>query len=71
MRMVRLLRARLALLHANPPCNSVTSIAMAYGFTQLGRFSVAYRRAFGETPSQTLRTSPVAPSRAAGSFQRG
>jgi len=59
MRMVRLLRARSALLHASPAHSSVTRIAMASGFKELGRFSVAYRRAFGETPSQTLRTLPA------------
>ena len=54
-KLVRLLRARIALKHADPACSSVTEIAMACGFTQLGRFSVAYRQAFGETPRQTLR----------------
>ena len=33
----------------------VTAIATKLGFTHLGRFSVAYRAAFGESPSQTLR----------------
>lgn len=33
----------------------VTAIATRLGFTHLGRFSMAYRAAFGETPSQTLR----------------
>ncbi len=34
---------------------TVTSIAMAHGFWELGRFSVAYRGLFGETPLATLR----------------
>ena len=53
-KLARLLRARMALLDADPACSSVTAIAMACGFTQLGRFSVRYRQTFGETPSQTL-----------------
>ena len=54
-KLARLLRARMALLHADPACSSVNAIAIACGFTQLGRFSVDYRQAFGEMPSQTLR----------------
>ena len=33
----------------------VTGIATSLGFTHLGRFAVAYREAYGESPSQTLR----------------
>ena len=32
----------------------VTEIATCFGFAELGRFSVEYRKAFGESPSQTL-----------------
>jgi AraC-like DNA-binding protein len=32
---------------------SITDVALLCGFTHLGRFSVDYRRAFGQTPSQT------------------
>ncbi|HKI14450.1 MAG TPA: helix-turn-helix domain-containing protein [Roseiarcus sp.] len=46
--------ARRALL-ANEGDATVTSIAMAHGFCELGRFSVAYRGLFGETPLATLR----------------
>ena len=35
--------------------DDVTAIATSLGFTHLGRFSNAYRAAFGESPSQTLR----------------
>jgi AraC-like DNA-binding protein len=55
-KLARLLRARMALLHADPACSSVTAIARICGFTQLGRFSVDYRQAFRETPTQTLRS---------------
>lgn len=34
---------------------NVSSIAMNWGFTHLGRFSNDYKQLFGETPSQTLK----------------
>lgn len=34
----------------------VTSVASNFGFGHLGRFSVAYRQKFGESPSQTLNS---------------
>ncbi|WP_431025429.1 helix-turn-helix domain-containing protein [Halomonas sp. H5] len=34
---------------------SITEIAMGWGFTHMGRFSLAYRQAFGESPSETRR----------------
>jgi len=34
---------------------SVTEVAVHDGFTHLGRFTEAYRRAYGESPSETLR----------------
>lgn len=36
--------------------DSVTRIALDAGFRQLGRFAVEYRRRFGESPSDTLRS---------------
>jgi AraC-like DNA-binding protein len=47
-------KVRIALAQAQPG-ESVTTIAMSYGFSHLGRFSVEYRRRFGESPSDTLR----------------
>lgn len=46
---------RRALLHATPSEASVTEIVTDQGFWELGRFSVAYRALFGESPSVTLR----------------
>jgi AraC-like DNA-binding protein len=47
---------RRALLRADPSKATVTRIATDYGFWELGRFSVAYRALFGESPSDSLRT---------------
>jgi transcriptional regulator GlxA family with amidase domain len=52
--MLRLSRARRALLSADRKSTKVTEIATCFGFAELGRFSVEYRKAFGESPSQTL-----------------
>lgn len=40
---------------STPGDRTVTDVATEFGFWHLGRFSVAYRVAFGETPSETLR----------------
>ena len=50
--------ARFALLLADPTKVTVTEIATAHAFWELGRFAVAYRTLFGETPSTTLRRAP-------------
>lgn len=52
--LVRLHLARNDLIAADPAIFNVTSVASSRGFTHLGRFSVAYRRQFGESPSDTL-----------------
>ena len=51
----RMWLTRRALSLAHPKAKSVTQIATDYGFWELGRFAVAYRKLFGETPSVTLR----------------
>ena len=59
LRMLRLSHARSALLSADCKSATVTEIATSFGFVELGRFSVEYRKAFGESPSHSLhRTSP-------------
>jgi AraC-like DNA-binding protein len=54
-RTYRLKGVRDALLTADPRADTVTDIAMRFGFWQLTRFGVAYRETFGEAPSETLR----------------
>lgn len=56
LRNARLTQARQALLRSDMGAN-VTEIAMRMGFTHMGRFSVVYRKRFGESPSQTLKRS--------------
>jgi transcriptional regulator GlxA family with amidase domain len=54
LRMLRLSGARRALLSPHGHCVTVTEIATSFGFVELGRFSVEYRKTFGESPSETL-----------------
>ena len=54
LRDLRMQRARERLLDARPE-DRVTSIALSCGFAHLGRFSVEYKRRFGESPNQTLK----------------
>jgi AraC-like DNA-binding protein len=50
----RLGAARLRLLRAKPE-DTVTTIALRSGFPQLGRFAIAYRERYGESPRETLK----------------
>jgi transcriptional regulator GlxA family with amidase domain len=38
---------------------SVTQVAMRFGFRELGRFAMQYRKAFGESPSETRRRGSI------------
>jgi AraC-like DNA-binding protein len=55
-RKMRLTRARRQLLQSNRN-TTVTDVAMAHGFNQLGRFAAQYRKVFGELPSSTFQRS--------------
>jgi len=60
LRQTRFANARRALESGRADA-TVTRIALANGFGQLGRFAVEYRAIFGETPSATLRRSRSLP----------
>ncbi len=53
LREVRMQRVHESLRHEES--ESVTDIALKWGFTHLGRFSQEYRKRYGELPSATLR----------------
>jgi AraC-like DNA-binding protein len=54
-RLRRLNLVRAALRRADPATATIGAVARQYGISELGRFSVAYRAIFGESPSTTLR----------------
>jgi AraC-like DNA-binding protein len=54
-RLARLQRVRAALIASDPATTTVASIASAHEYHHLGRFSVLYKKHFGEPPSHTLR----------------
>src|SRR5713226_2300219 len=58
LRDVRFEAARRELLQGLPDAK-VTDVALRCGFPHGGRFSVEYRRRYGETPSQTLKRQAV------------
>jgi AraC-like DNA-binding protein len=68
-----LLLRRLQLAHrelkrADRRTRTVTEVATGLGFWELGRFAVAYRAQFGETPHATLNRSPEEPKATQGPY---
>jgi AraC-like DNA-binding protein len=54
---VRLTRVHETLHAGDPAAITVADVAHRWGFAHLGRFASAYRKRFGESPSETLRTT--------------
>lgn len=61
LRTLRLEKAHADLSAPSSSDDSVTSIALRWGFSHLGQFAAAYRRSYGETPSCTLRRAGGSP----------
>lgn len=57
LRLLRLNAAHRDLKLASPVDHDVTHVATRWGFWHLARFSMYYKRLFGEYPSETLRNS--------------
>ena len=55
LKLTRLDYVHLALKEADAAKSNVTDIALAGGFSQLGKFSAEYKERFGESPSETLK----------------
>ncbi|MBN9757179.1 Transcriptional regulator, AraC family [Pseudonocardia sp. Ae406_Ps2] len=55
LREARLAGVRAELTESDPTRRTVSQVAADWGFAHLGRFAVAYRERFGESPSETLR----------------
>ena len=55
LRDIRLARAREELIASDRSVTTVAATAARWGFAHTGRFAVIYRRAFGESPHETLR----------------
>ncbi|MEH2507024.1 AraC-like DNA-binding protein/tetratricopeptide (TPR) repeat protein [Bradyrhizobium sp. AZCC 1578] len=58
LREIGLERARRELLQGTPDLK-IMDVALRCGFPHFGRFSIEYRRRYGETPSQTLKRQEV------------
>jgi AraC-like DNA-binding protein len=55
-RLWALAEAHRRLLHNDAHAETVTEVALGFGFNHLGRFSVQYKAIYGEKPSTTLST---------------
>lgn len=57
----RMHNAHCELLAGDAESSTITGIAARWGFTELGRFSVEYKRLYGESPGATLKRRKTAP----------
>jgi AraC-like DNA-binding protein len=51
----RMEAVRMELINAQPEHTKVSDVALRYGFTELGKFSLLYRSIYNEKPSETLK----------------
>jgi len=51
----RMAAVRMELISARPENTKVSDIALRYGFTELGKFSLLYKSIYNEKPSETLK----------------
>jgi AraC-like DNA-binding protein len=58
LRQVRLARVHDELLNADGERATATVVARHWGFAHYGRFAAEYRRKYGRTPAETLKTPP-------------
>jgi AraC-like DNA-binding protein len=68
LRDIRFERARRQLLQSKPGMK-IMDVALRCGFPHFGRFSVEYRRRYGETPLQTLKRQAIFFSTVSARFQ--
>jgi AraC-like DNA-binding protein len=51
----RMEAVRMELINAQPENTKISDVALRYGFTELGKFSLLYRSIYNEKPSETLK----------------
>jgi AraC-like DNA-binding protein len=59
LRRTRLARAHAALLAADAEQTTATAVAHAWGFLNYGRFAAEYRKRYGRSPSETLKSGEL------------
>ena len=60
LRLTRLARAHAALLAADAEQTTATAVGHAWGFLNYGRFAAEYRKLYGRSPSETLKSGEPA-----------
>lgn len=70
LRRTRLARAHAALLAADADQTTATAVAHAWGFLNYGRFAAEYRKLYGRSPSETLKSGELGQFVDAASYPR-